>query len=49
MEKTIDVHVGTAELDIATSKVERFIVLLKEANSLADELASRAITLKLDV
>ena len=48
---TIDVKANTVELDMALAKVYRLIELIKEAKTLADDLASDAtkITLQISV
>lgn len=47
--KTIMLNVEATEVKQMMKKVQRLIRLLKEANSLADELASKNIILKFDV
>lgn len=42
-------HIDLTEVDRATEKVERLNELLKEARSLAGELASREINLSVNV
>lgn len=48
MTNTISIHIDTSEVDVATAKVERLVSLLKEANSLADELAPNGRQAKSD-
>ncbi|WP_170145206.1 hypothetical protein [Ammoniphilus oxalaticus] len=45
---SISLNVDTTELVEVLKKVERFKELLKEANSLADELASKEIKINID-
>ena len=45
----INIKVNTYQIDEATKKAYRLNRLLKEANSLADELASKKIELVLEV
>lgn len=47
--ETVKVKCDISEIKDAEEKVERIIELLKEANSLADELASKGITLKVNI
>lgn len=46
---TLTAHVDQTEVDQAISKAERLAELLKEARSLAGELASMKITLSVNV
>ena len=46
---SIPVHVDRAKLDEAVSKAERIGELLKEARSLAGELASLEVPISVDV
>lgn len=45
MQQTINLKVELGNLDKATQKLERYLELLKEARTLADELASMDIDL----
>lgn len=45
MQQTINLKVELGNLDEATQKLERYLELLKEAKTLADELASMDIEL----
>lgn len=47
--KAVTLDVDATEVKRAIKKVRRLVKLLKEANSLADELASKNINLKIDV
>lgn len=47
--QTIKVHVDKSDVDLAIGKVERLNELLKEACSLAGELASMEITLSVNI
>lgn len=42
---TRKIKVDTAELDAATGKIEHLVALLKEADSLVNELASKDLEL----
>lgn len=46
---TLHAHIDTTEIDSVIAKAERLKSLLEEANSLADELASKEIKLSVDV
>lgn len=46
---TVTVNVDMTEVKHAIKKAKRLLKLLKEANSLADELASKKLKLKIDV
>ena len=46
---TIKVMADTTDLDVAIKKAERLLLLVKEAKSLADDLASRSTELSFDV
>ncbi|MCL2841799.1 MAG: hypothetical protein FWE05_13655 [Defluviitaleaceae bacterium] len=46
---TINANVDTSKIDEAITKADRLRNLIKEAKSLADDLASTEINLKLDV
>lgn len=45
----IVIDVDTSQVVEATKKAKKLLKLLKKANSLADELASKAILLNIDV
>jgi len=45
----VKVHVDKSDVDLAIGKVERLNELLKEASSLAGELASMEITLSVNI
>jgi len=45
----ISIKVDTSSIDEATGKAERLVPLIQEAESLADDLASCEITLKVKV
>lgn len=45
----IVIDVDTSQVVEATKKTKKLLKLLKKANSLADELASKAILLNIDV
>lgn len=49
MNEVIKVKVDRSEVKKAIKKAKRLRKLLKEANSLADELASKEIMLKINV
>jgi len=46
MKETLNVEVEVCGIDEATKKAERYVELLKEAKTLADELASIEFELK---
>lgn len=48
-DATLTVHVDQTEVDQAISKAKRLSELLKEARSLAGELASVEVTLTVDI
>lgn len=48
-EVTAKLNVDCTGLEEATNKLERFKQLIEEANSLADELAEKNITIRIDV
>lgn len=45
----LDVNADTSQVDKTIEKVERLHKLVKEANSLADELANKEISIKLSI
>lgn len=45
----LDVNADTSQVDKTIEKVERLHDLIKEANSLADELAKKKINIKLSI
>lgn len=48
-DPTITVHVDTSEVDEAIAKAERLAELMKEARTLAGELASMKIDLPIEI
>jgi len=46
---TVDIKVNTAKVDAAIAKLERLVGLIKEAKSLADDLASTEINLQISI
>ena len=49
MKEKIEIKVERSELDDALKKVKRLRKILKEANSLADELASKNINVTVSI
>ena len=45
----LQVHIDTSELDAVTEKAQHLKELLEEASSLANELASKEISLSVEV
>lgn len=47
--ESIKISCDTSEVKEAEQKLERLVELIKEANALADELASKKIRLEMDI
>lgn len=46
---TVKIRCDKSEIEVAERKAERLVELLKEANALVDELASKKIRLEMDI
>lgn len=46
-DQSLPVHVDVIGIDEATKKAERYVELLKEAKTLADELASKEFEIEI--
>lgn len=49
LKVSVNVNADTSQVNEAIEKVERLHDLVKEANSLADELANKEISIKLSI